>query len=218
MGPLSYKVQCHRGCQGKKCLHVNDLHQWVAKSLLRAPAEGTPCYLQDPGELYEGELPWGEGPIPRNQPLMDEGLTLRQKGELEQLLRENPTVFSKRPGCTTLVEHAIHTPLGAVTRARWQPLPVKSREAVEWEVKEMLHLGVIKPSRNTWRSPVVLVLKPDGTIRFCIDYREVNKIAMFDAYPMPQVDILIGQLGHPQYLLALDLTKGYWQVPVQMQD
>lgn len=51
-----------------------------------------------------------------------------------------------------------------------------------------------------------------------MDYREVNKLAKFDAYPMPQADLLLGQLGQVQYLSALDLTKGYWQVPVQQQD
>lgn len=73
----------------------------------------------------------------------------------------------------------------------------------------MLRLGVIEPSHSAWRSPIVLVPKLDGSIQFCVDYREMNKMARFDAYPMPQADILIGQLGRAQYLSALDLTKGH---------
>ncbi|XP_054827921.1 A-kinase anchor protein 12-like [Eublepharis macularius] len=73
----------------------------------------------------------------------------------------------------------------------------------------MLQLGVIEPSRSPWRSPVVLVPKPDGSVRFCIDFREVNRIAQFDAYPMPRAETLIDQLGTARYLTALDLTKGY---------
>lgn len=82
----------------------------------------------------------------------------------------------------------------------------------------MLRMGVIEPSHLKWWSPIVLVPKSDRSIRFCMDYQEVSKLAQFDAYPMPQADILIGQLGRAQYLSALDLTKGYWQVPVWPQD
>lgn len=82
----------------------------------------------------------------------------------------------------------------------------------------MLKLDVIEVSQSAWRSPLVLVPKPDGSIRFCIDYREVNQIAQFDAYPMPRADLLIDQLGKAQYLSALDLTKGYWQIPVAEAD
>lgn len=82
----------------------------------------------------------------------------------------------------------------------------------------MLRMGVIEPSQSAWRSRIVLVPKPDGTVCFCIDYREVNKLASFDAYPMPQADILISQLSKAQFLSALDLTKGYWQVPVRDED
>lgn len=76
-------------------------------------------------------------------------------------------------------------------------------------------MGVIEPLQSTWRSPIVLVPKPDGSIRFCVDYRE---FADFDAYPMPQADILIGQLGEARFLSAIDLTKGYWQVPMNPGD
>lgn len=94
-------------------------------------------------------------------------------------------MFSKVPGYTTLVEHTIPTTPGRVAQARWHPVPFKTRDAIEWEIKEMLRLGVIGPSQSAWRSPIVLVPKPNGTIRFCVDYWEVNKLVAFDAYPMP---------------------------------
>lgn len=74
----------------------------------------------------------------------------------------------------------------------------------------MLKLGVIEPSASAWRNPIVLVPKPDGSVRFCIGFREVNKIAEFDAYPMPRTDVLLSRLGEAQYIMAVDLTKGYW--------
>jgi len=65
-----------------------------------------------------------------------------------------------------------------------------------------------------WSSPIVLVPKPDGSIRFCKDFRKLNEISKFDTYPMPRVDELIERLGKSHYITNLDLTKGYWQVPL----
>lgn len=72
----------------------------------------------------------------------------------------------------------------------------------------MLRLGIVEPSHSNWRSPIVLVPKLDGSIRFCIDFREVNKQAKFDAYPMPRANILLEQVGEAIYLSSLDVTKG----------
>ncbi len=78
----------------------------------------------------------------------------------------------------------------------------------------MLELGVIEPSRSEWCSPIVIVAKKDGTNRFCVDFRKVNAIAKFDAYPMPRVDELLDRLGTARFISTLDLTKGYWQIPL----
>ncbi|MGH0163547.1 UNVERIFIED_CONTAM: hypothetical protein FKN15_045983 [Acipenser sinensis] len=78
----------------------------------------------------------------------------------------------------------------------------------------MLELGVVEESSSDWSSPVVMVPKPDGTVRFCIDFRRVNEVSKFDAYPMPRVDELLEKLGKSNYITTLDLTKGYWQVPL----
>ena len=78
----------------------------------------------------------------------------------------------------------------------------------------MLRLRVIEESRSAWSSPVILVPKPEGTFRFCNDFRRLNEVSEFDAYPMPRVDELIERLGPARYLTTLDLTKGYWQVPL----
>lgn len=77
----------------------------------------------------------------------------------------------------------------------------------------MLELGVIEESHGQWSSPVVLVPKPDDTLKFCNDFWKLNKVSKFDAYPVPLIDELIDQLGKAQYLMILDLTKDYWQIP-----
>ena len=61
----------------------------------------------------------------------------------------------------------------------------------------------------------MLVPKLDGSLRFCNDFRGVNNISLFDAYPMRRVDELIDRLGKARYISTLDLTKGYWQVPFE---
>lgn len=78
----------------------------------------------------------------------------------------------------------------------------------------MLDLRVIEPSKSEWCSPVVLVPKKDGTLRFCVDFSKLNAISAFDPYPMPRVDELVECLGKAKYLSTLDLCKGYWQVPL----
>lgn len=65
---------------------------------------------------------------------------------------------------------------------------------------------------------IVLVPKLDGSVRFCIDFREVNKLATFKAYLMLRADVLLSQLGEAQYMSALDLMNGYWQVTLRQQE
>ncbi|KAI2653741.1 Retrovirus-related Pol polyprotein from transposon 17.6 [Labeo rohita] len=62
--------------------------------------------------------------------------------------------------------------------------------------------------------PAVVVPKPDGTLRFCNDFRKLNEVSEFDGYPMPRVDELLDRLGRARFITTLDLTKGYWQVPL----
>lgn len=108
--------------------------------------------------------------------------------------------------------------MGQVSRTALWPLPHSRWEVVDREVRDMLKLGIIKPSNSSLRSLIVLVPKPDGLVWFCIDFREVNKLAKFDTYLMPRTDILLSKLGNTLYMSALDMTEGYWQVPTREQD
>lgn len=89
---------------------------------------------------------------------------------LKTLLEDFPEGFSMTPGWTLVIQHEIPTEVGAVVRTVWRPILWKRWEVVNQEVEDMLHLGVIEPSHSEWRSPIVLVPKPDGTVRFCIDF------------------------------------------------
>lgn len=148
LGPLSYEVWCNPGRRGTKHLHVNDLRQWVPRAEAADPDEGGNCNLQDPGELCEGGLLWRVSKMDGDPPVMDADLTPAQAADVTALLHWHPEVFSKRPGYTTLVKHAIPTNTGQVARARWHPIPYKTRDAVDREVKEMLHMDIIEPSQS----------------------------------------------------------------------
>ena len=78
----------------------------------------------------------------------------------------------------------------------------------------MLDLGVIEESRRAWNSPIVQVGEPDGTIWFGVDFRKVNDASCFYAYPMLRVDELLDRLGTARFFSMLDLTKGYWLIPL----
>ena len=73
------------------------------------------------------------------------------------------------------------------------------KKVVQDEIKAMLDMGVIEESHSDWSSPVVLVPKPNGTVRFCVDYRKVNAVSKFDSYPMPRIDELLDRLGAARF-------------------
>ena len=84
--------------------------------------------------------------------------------------------------------------------------------------KEMLVDGVAEPSESPWASPIVLVNKKEGSVRFCVDYRALNKVTKRDVYPLPRIDDLLGALDGMRYFSSLDLKSGYWHISMAEQD
>ena len=123
-------------------------------------------------------------------------------------------VISDDPGRTDLVEHEIETENASPIRLSPYRLPHATHEYLREEVKSLLTMRIIMPSKSPWATPVELVSKKDGSKRLCMDYRKLNIITRADPYPIPRVEDLIDDIGRTKYITALDLTKGYWQVPV----
>ncbi|CAM5179383.1 unnamed protein product [Eretmochelys imbricata] len=133
-------------------------------------------------------------------PLSDQ-LTPALQAEIRGVLHLYRQLFSNQPG---------HTPV----RCSAFRITGKTAQGLEREVRDMLALGVIQPSASPWAPPVVLVPKKDGSVRFCVDYQTLNAITISAAYPMSRSDELLNKLGGARYLTTMDLTKGYWQVPL----
>lgn len=94
----------------------------------------------------------------------------------------------------------------------------EGRAYVQSEVEKMEGDGVIRKSVSPWGSPILLVPKADGTWRFCIDFRKLNKVTIVDAYPMPKMeDILQRAAGHKWYS-TMDERTGFWQVAIANED
>ncbi|CAI5774520.1 Hypothetical predicted protein [Podarcis lilfordi] len=110
--------------------------------------------------------------------------------------------------------------MGAIQHSKMWRLPILLEMSVQIrnEVQEMLKVGIITPSDSPRAAPVVLVDKPDGSIRFFVDYQKLNHVTKANAYPMPLLDDLIETIGRCHFITFLDMIKGYYQVKMYPGD
>lgn len=113
-------------------------------------------------------------------------------------------------GLTHLVQHHIET-TGPPIKQRYYPLSPARQRLLEAELKEMLAMGVVRPSRSAWSSPVLLVTKKDGSARFCLDSRKINEVTKRDSYPLPYVSRIVDKLRGARFISSVDLSKAFWQ-------
>ncbi|KAD2805344.1 hypothetical protein E3N88_38721 [Mikania micrantha] len=86
------------------------------------------------------------------------------------------------------------------------------------QIQELMDKGFIRPSFSPCGAPVLFVKKKDGTLRMCIDYRELNKVTIKNRYPLPRIDDLFDQLQGASYFSKIDLRSGYHQLRVRDED
>jgi hypothetical protein len=115
------------------------------------------------------------------------------------------------------VQHHIVTDGRPISSQPYRAGP-SARDAISTEIDRMISMDVIEPTCGPWASPIVLIPKPDGSIRFCVDYRRLNSVTRKDSYALPRMDDCIDSLGDSQYFSTLDANAGNWQISVAPED
>ena len=111
---------------------------------------------------------------------------------------------------TREIDFTIELVLGTepISKAPYQMAPTKLKE-LKTQLQELLDLGFIRPSHSPWGAPVLFVKKKDGSMRMCIDYRELNKVTIKNKYPLPWIDDLFDQLRGATMFSKIDLRSNY---------
>ena len=78
--------------------------------------------------------------------------------------------------------------------------------------------GFIRPSVSPWGAPVLFVKKKNGTLRMCIDYRQINKVTVKNKYLLPRIEDLFDQLKGASVFSKIDLLSRYYQLRVNDVD
>ncbi|GJW69967.1 putative reverse transcriptase domain-containing protein [Tanacetum coccineum] len=138
------------------------------------------------------------------------------------IVQDFPEVFPEDlPGLpmTRQVEFQINLMPGVapVARAPYRLAPSEMKELLE-QLQELSDKGFIRPSSSPWGAPVLFVKKKDGSIRMCIDYRELNKLTVKNRYPLPRIDDLFDQLQGSRVYSTIHLRSGYHQLRVREED
>ena len=132
-----------------------------------------------------------------------------------ELIYEFHDIFSLDPmelGCCKLAKHKIVLEDDAIFQERYRKIPEKDLQEVRELLDDMLRQGAIVPSESPYRSAVVLAKKKDGKIRFCIDFRRLNKRTRRDAFPLPRIEETVNELAQAKVFSTVDLKWGFWQV------
>ena len=170
--------------------------------------------------LADTPPPASQTPASPRRPSLPERLSPLQQQQLNELFREFSDVFSQGEddlGSTPLLEHTIETRGPPLRQPYRHQNPAVRREEMA-QVQQMLASNVIRPSNSPWASPVVMVRKKDGSLRFCVDFRQLNAATVKDAHPLPRIDDLLDALRGAKWFSTLDLKSRYWQVPITEQD
>ncbi|UYV63819.1 K02A2.6-like, partial [Cordylochernes scorpioides] len=177
------------------------------------------CTLADCNQV-ETEAEHSEDPK-ISEFFIDDSLVESQKEKLRNLLKNYTDIFefSKRKQFKDVnVKHRINTGDHLPTKQRPYRVAPRERQIIQDEVNKMEKLDIIQPSESPWASPVVLIRKKDGSWRFCVDYRRLNKITKKDVYPLPRIDDTLDCLRGARFYSSMDLQSGYWQIDVEESD
>ena len=220
LGKETYAVSTPDRRKTKRVCHINMLNKYCGRT------DDVPVnvvHVQDdvPGDAENpSDVDFKSGMIPRvenskvmsNPEILLYRLSVSEREDVVGIFEEFPEVCSDTLGCAKGTVHKVEVGENEPIKQHPYRLHPTKKMQVNKEVEFMLENGIIESSDSSWSSPIVLVPTPDGTQRFCIDYRRVNAVTKTDSFPLPRIEDCIDQVGNAAYVSKLDLMKGYWQV------
>ena len=139
---------------------------------------------------------------------LDEG----QRAELVEVLDEFAACFSDKPELCDVVSHRIvTTPDFVPKQMKAYRVPIAFRADVNRQIRELLDMGLIRPSVSPMASPIVCVAKKSGGVRIACDYRCLNSFTVGDAYPMSTINETLTKIGSSKIISTFDANIGYSQ-------
>ncbi len=140
---------------------------------------------------------------------------------VRQLLSDNSNLFAEKMsdlGMACAIKHKINTENSKPINLPLRRTPESLKIVVRSHIDEMEAHHIIRESTSPYAAPVVMVPKKGGEMRFCIDYRQLNKATVKDRYPLPRIDDTIDALHGAKFFSTLDLFSGYWQIEIEEED
>ena len=141
-------------------------------------------------------------------------LSAEQKQSVYKVLLEESDSFAqgdREIGCATGLQLPINLSDDCPVQKTYNSIPKPLYPEVKQYIEDLLNKGFITKSRSHYSSPVVCVRKKDGTLRLCIDYRQLNSKTIPDRHPLPRVKETLESLGGNKWFSLLDQGKAYHQ-------
>jgi hypothetical protein len=163
-------------------------------------------YTSDDAEKIVSEIDFGKS------------LSSEEKQLLVDAVKKNIQAFSRHKadiGYTTLVEHEIDLINNTPIKLKPYKLSFAEQKAAAEFVQQLLKEGQVTLSKSPWSTPAFFVPKPDGSLRFVLDYRKLNKQTRSWSMPLPYMSDLQQQLGQAHYFATMDITSGFYNVPMK---
>ncbi|KAK3088363.1 hypothetical protein FSP39_018216 [Pinctada imbricata] len=154
--------------------------------------------------------------------LTDSDLTKEQKAILITFLNKHRSVFAtelSELGKCNLQPHTIETGESLPIRQRFYRQSPEVKAEMEKQIDEMLAADIIEESTSMWQSPVVMVKKKNGQLRFAVDYRKLNSVTKQQSFPLPRLEDVFDTVGvsKAKIFSTLDLASGFWQIPMDQE-
>ena len=107
------------------------------------------------------------------------------------------------------IDFQIELALGTepISKAPYRMAPLELKE-LKVQMEELVSKGFVRPSTSPWGAPILFVKKKDGSLRLCIDYRELNKVTIRNQYPLPRIDDFFYQLQGARVFSKIDMRSG----------